>query len=115
MIKVHFCFWHFLTMKESFQDEMSSTVGFHHIINIVRLRACSAYVHSRIVNYGSYERYLTQYEHTMCTFLIFALPALPRANIALVPVLGASERGQQRSGLLKMASKRPNGQTLVRF
>ena len=33
-------------------------------------RSCSAYVHSKIVNYGSYERYLTQYEHTMGAFLI---------------------------------------------
>ena len=40
----------------------------------------------RAMGNGSFERSWTPHEHTLCTFLIFALPALPGAKIALPPL-----------------------------
>ena len=40
----------------------------------------------RAMGNGSFERSWTPHEHTLCAFLIIALPALPGAKIALLPL-----------------------------
>ena len=46
-------------------------------------RSRSASRAGRTMGNGSFERSWTPHEHTLCAFLIFALPALPGAKIAL--------------------------------
>ena len=57
-----------------------------HIIKMVRLRGCSSGRAGRAMGNGSFERSWTQHDHTMCNFLIFALPALSGVKIALPPL-----------------------------
>ena len=70
----------------------------------------------RAMGNGSFERSWTPHERFMLAFLIFALPALPGAKIALPPLSEVTQRGVEGEfTFFKMASKRPNGRTLVRF
>ena len=51
-----------------------------------KLRSRSAGRAGRAMGNGSFERSWTPHEHTLWPFLIFALPALPGAKIALPPL-----------------------------
>ena len=61
-----------------------------------KLQSCSPGRVGRAMENGLFERPWTPNEHTLCTFSIFALPALPGAKIAQPTLSEVTQRGINR-------------------
>ena len=94
LIRVTYCSGQMLIKCFCENKSICSRLGFHLSYNKDgKLRSCSPGRAGRAMGNGLSESSCTPHEHTLCTFFIFALPALPGAKIALPPLSEVPRRG----------------------